>query len=60
MGMIVEGDVEITIDGVKKLCKQGDLYHIPSNIQHSFKVISQPTVKLLDIFSPPKKENIID
>lgn len=59
LGMILEGEIEITINDTKKLCKEGDLYHIPSNVKHGFKVKSENSAKILDVFSPPKEENMI-
>lgn len=57
MGYILSGEVEITISNEKKICKFGDAYLIPSNIQHGFKVLSKKGVDYLEMFSPPKEEN---
>lgn len=57
MGYILSGEVEITIGNAKKVCKAGDAYLIPANLQHGFKVLSKDGCEYLEIFSPPKEEN---
>ena len=34
-GIVVEGEVEFSINGVKKVYKKGDTYHIPEGAPHS-------------------------
>ena len=57
LGYILSGEVEITIGDEKKICRVGDVYLIPSNISHGFKVLSQEGVEYIELFSPPKNEN---
>lgn len=57
MGYILAGQVEITIDGNKKVLGPGDAYYIPSNVRHGFSVFSDEGVEYLETFSPPKEEN---
>ena len=59
MGQVISGELELTIAGEKKKCRAGDLYYIPGHVQHSFKVLSEHPIEILDIFSPPKEENKI-
>lgn len=51
---VVEGDFEFTLDGETKICKLGDIVHIPSNLPHSGKAITP--CKLMDVFSPAREE----
>lgn len=51
---VVEGDFEFTLDGETKICKPGDIVHIPSNLPHSGKAITP--CKLIDVFSPVREE----
>jgi quercetin dioxygenase-like cupin family protein len=51
---VVEGDFEFTLDGETKICKPGDIVHIPSNLPHSGKAITP--CKLMDVFSPVREE----
>jgi len=37
-GIVLEGKIELTIDGVKKTYVKGDRYFIPKDIKHSAKV----------------------
>lgn len=59
MGYILKGEVEITINEEKKLCRAGDAYVIPSHTPHGFKVLSKTGVEYLEMFSPPKQENTL-
>ena len=59
IGYILTGEAEITIGDEKKQCGSGDAYCIPSNVSHSFKVLSQQGVEYIEVFSPPKPENIM-
>jgi quercetin dioxygenase-like cupin family protein len=56
MGYILSGEVEITINNNKKICKAGEAYLIPANTKHGFKVFSENPVEYIEIFSPPKEE----
>ena len=51
---VVEGDFEFNLDGETKICKTGDIVHIPSNLPHSGKAITP--CKLMDVFSPAREE----
>jgi len=57
MGRVLSGVVKITIDDEAKMCPAGFTYHIPANVEHSFEVQSSRAAEIMDIFSPPKKEN---
>jgi quercetin dioxygenase-like cupin family protein len=58
MGYVLSGVVEISIGDEKKECSAGDAYLIPSNVIHGFKALSKNGVEYLEIFSPPKEENL--
>ncbi len=55
MGYVLEGSVEMTIGGEKKVAKKGEGYLIPSNVKHRALAGPQGAVAL-DIFSPPREE----
>jgi len=55
---ILSGQVEITIDGETEQLGPGDAYYIPSQVQHGFNVLTEDALEYLEIFSPPKEENI--
>jgi quercetin dioxygenase-like cupin family protein len=54
-GIVLEGELEFTIAGETRLLRQGDLYFIPSNIEHCVKVNSCPA-KVLDVFHPVRED----
>ncbi len=54
-GIVLEGEVEFTIAEETRLLQQGDLYFIPSNIEHSVKVGSSPA-KVIDVFHPVRED----
>jgi quercetin dioxygenase-like cupin family protein len=37
-GIVLEGNIELTIGGVKKLYAKGDRYYIPKGVRHSGRV----------------------
>ena len=54
-GIIVEGELEMGIDGEVKLLKPGDMYIIPGDVEHYAKAHDVKAVAL-DIFSPVREE----
>ncbi|MGD9210357.1 MAG: cupin domain-containing protein [Desulfobacteraceae bacterium] len=38
VGFVLDGVIELIIDGVKKQFVKGDIYYIPANVKHSGKV----------------------
>ena len=57
MGYVVRGEIELTIDSETQRCGPGCAYHIPADSPHSFRVLSDYPIELLEVFSPPKEEN---
>ena len=55
MGMGVEGEFELVIDGHAQVIRRGDIYLIPSNVRHSARSLGKPAVAL-DIFGPPRED----
>jgi quercetin dioxygenase-like cupin family protein len=55
VGRIISGEIEMTINGKKRLYKEGETYIIPGNVQHNGIAGSKP-VQVLDIFSPVREE----
>lgn len=48
-GVVVDGEAELVVGGVKKILKRGDTYHIPSGALHSVTV--RTGVKAIDFFA---------
>ncbi len=48
-GLVVDGEMELTIDGVTQRYRAGDSYFIPANVEHS---ATFPTrVRVIDVFA---------
>ena len=48
-GIVVEGELELTIDGQTKRYGPGDSYHIPAGVVHGAKFLSH--VRAIDVFA---------
>jgi mannose-6-phosphate isomerase-like protein (cupin superfamily) len=55
MGMGLEGEFELVIGSERQVIRPGDLYLIPSSVEHSATAVGGPA-RALDIFSPPREE----
>jgi quercetin dioxygenase-like cupin family protein len=55
MGIVIEGEIEFTIDGEVKVLKPHEVYVIPGGTEHAARTFDQP-VKVMDIFSPVREE----
>jgi quercetin dioxygenase-like cupin family protein len=58
LGYILSGELELTVGTECIHSKTGDAYHIPANVEHGFRVLSQ-SLEYIEVFSPVKQENII-
>ena len=54
VGYLVEGHVEMTIDGEKFDLVKGDSYSAPSNVPHGVLTL-EPSI-IVDTFSPPRED----
>jgi unsaturated pyranuronate lyase len=54
VGYLVEGHVEMTIDGKKFDLVKGDSYSAPSNVPHGVFTL-EPSI-IVDTFSPPRED----
>jgi len=48
-GVVVEGEAELVVNGVKKVYRKGDTYHIPAGAVHSATFITR--FKAIDFFA---------
>lgn len=53
---LVKGSFEVNINGEKKIQKAGDVFMIPSNIDHGVIALEEST--LIDVFSPHREDFI--
>lgn len=54
-GIMISGEMELTIAGESRTIRPGDMYIIPGGTEHSARVGSQP-VQVLDIFTPARED----
>lgn len=52
-GIVVEGELELTINGIARIYRKGDSYYIPDNVPHSGKFNTH--VHTIDFFSDPDR-----
>lgn len=56
MGVVMSGELTLTIGDETKACRAGDTYLIPPNTPHGANVPPSGPAKVLDIFSPPRED----
>jgi len=54
-GIVISGEMILTIAGESKLLKSGDSYIIPGNVEHQAEVGNQPA-RVYDVFAPVREE----
>ncbi len=54
MSSVESGVFEIEIDGVKSILKQGDVFHVQSNVVHGAKCLEAGV--LIDVFTPMRED----
>ena len=52
-GVLLEGEIELTVDGKTQTLRRGDSYFVPSGSVHSIRVLSP--MKALDFFNEPSR-----
>ena len=55
LGIVLQGEYEMTIGGERKRLKPGDAYVIPLGVEHSLHGL-EGWALALDVFSPPREE----
>jgi quercetin dioxygenase-like cupin family protein len=55
LGIVIKGELELTIDGEARKLKPGDVYLIPGDVEHGAKTFANP-VKVMDVFSPARED----
>ena len=57
MGTVLKGKIEFVLGGEKKVAKEGDAYHVPSDMVHSGRCGESPS-QILEVFSPPREDYV--
>lgn len=55
VGIVLSGELDFDIDGENRVLHQGDIYVIPSGVNHKVCAGPQPA-QVLDVFSPVREE----
>lgn len=55
MGIVLEGALTVVIAGESRELKAGDVFLVPSNVEHSVSRVNVST-RVVDIFSPPRQD----
>jgi mannose-6-phosphate isomerase-like protein (cupin superfamily) len=58
LGYVVSGEVDVFIGNETYTLKPGDAYRIPGNTRHGFHVKTENPVEYIEVFTPPKPENV--
>ncbi len=51
---VLAGELELTIDGVTRICRAGESVVIPSNVPHSGRALTD--CQVIDIFCPARQD----
>lgn len=54
-GMVLDGEIKFTIGNDTRLCKKGDAFAIPGNVEHSVANGDKLTI-VVQAFSPPRED----
>lgn len=55
VGIVIDGEIEFTIGNETRLCKKGDAFAIPGNVEHSATSGNEPII-VVETFSPPRED----
>jgi quercetin dioxygenase-like cupin family protein/ribosome-binding protein aMBF1 (putative translation factor) len=53
LGYIIEGEVEVTVDGKSYVVRQGDMIFFPSSLPHGYYNKGDKTARMLKVNTPP-------
>ncbi len=56
MGIVLEGEMAMTIGNETRELKKGDAFLVPPNVPHGTAYASEKEAIILDVFSPPREE----
>ena len=56
-GMLIKGNVQLTIGDETRICNAGDMFLIPPNVPHRAVAVNGPAV-VMDVFSPVREDYV--
>ena len=51
---VVEGELEMTVDGHTRICRPGDVVVLPSNVPHGAVALTE--CRVIDVFQPVRED----
>jgi quercetin dioxygenase-like cupin family protein len=58
VGIVLEGEVTLTIGDKTRKLKKGDAYIAPPNVPHGLSAPSKSEIRMLEVFCPPREDLI--
>ncbi len=55
VGMVIHGQMELTIAGETRMVKEGDVYVVPGDVVHAVRMGSEPC-QVVEMFAPVREE----
>lgn len=55
VGTVLKGAIRMVIGGEERICRAGDAYVVPPDVEHLGQALDEGAV-VLDVFSPPREE----
>jgi quercetin dioxygenase-like cupin family protein len=55
LGIVIEGQIEFTVEDQVQVLGPGEVYVIPGGVEHEARTFDEP-VKVMDVFSPVREE----
>lgn len=52
-GIVIEGEMELTVGGRSRVCRRGDEYFVPAGVAHSAKL--RAGLRVIDFFDDPDR-----
>ena len=56
-GMLIKGNMQLTIGDETRICHAGDMFLIPPNVPHRAVAVDGPAV-VMDVFSPVREDYV--
>ena len=55
VGTVLKGSIEFVVADEKRIVREGEAYHVPSNVMHGGKCGESPA-EIIEVFSPPRED----
>jgi quercetin dioxygenase-like cupin family protein len=56
MGTVLEGEMELDIDGDRRVLHAGEVYSIPPSLPHGARAVGDKPSVALDVFTPRRED----